>query len=514
MSKWRWIILVALAAVVLRSPAFYNPIIDEDEAWYTVAAQVMNSGGDLYQDAVDLKPPLVFYFYAGAFAALGDDMRLLHGATVFWVLATAIAIGFLTARISSHQQAPHLAALLYVLFSPTFVPKALATNCEIIMNLPLVLSALFFLKARTSATKVHLLLSGAMCALAFLVKYQAGVLLGALVGHILISESLPSKAWPGRRRFSQALLIIAGFIAVLISLYVYYRQLGSWNEAYFWGWEYNFVFMRGLTLEYFLNRFLGMTPRFILIWLMLWVFAVVAIKKAFESPNEAPPGVLFSILWLAFSVAAVCVGGKFFGHYFIQLLPPLSILAAVTLADWWNSSKAAKHGGIKRVVVIAGILVPPLIYLGENWQEELQRMREENANYQMLAQRISHLTSAEERIFVWGRVPELYYFGRRLPASRFIACNFVVGMNTYNYYDAEASMPEVNDAIWDSLMQDLTEHRPRIIVDTAPANLRQFGKYPIARFRRLQDRVQEHYEAIDTLNQVVIYQRRRNLFQH
>jgi|GEM_PF-4241526 len=58
-----WISLIILAAIVLRSPAFFNPTVDEDEAWYATAARIVNSGGQLYRNSVDLKPPLIFFIF-------------------------------------------------------------------------------------------------------------------------------------------------------------------------------------------------------------------------------------------------------------------------------------------------------------------------------------------------------------------------------------------------------------------------------------------------------------------
>jgi len=38
--------------------------------------------------------------------------------------------------------------------------------------------------------------------------------------------------------------------------------------------------------------------------------------------------------WLVASFVAVSMGGRFYPHYFIQLLPPLTIMAARQLALW------------------------------------------------------------------------------------------------------------------------------------------------------------------------------------
>jgi 4-amino-4-deoxy-L-arabinose transferase-like glycosyltransferase len=507
-NKWEWILLIVLAAIVLRSPVFFNPLIDEDEAYYATAARVLNSGGQLYRNAVDLKPPLIFYFYALSFSAFGDDLRALHGVTVIWVLATALVIGLITSRLTKRAEAPCLSALLYVLFTPTFVPQALATNGEILMNLPLAVSVFLFLKSEPPSP-IDVFLSGFFCGLAFLFKYQSGMLLSVLLIYLLVVKPWLSRSRPQKTTFVPSLFLTGGFVSALAILYGFFRYLGNWEDFYFWGWQYNFIFMADFTWAYFFKRFFAFTPRFILIWLVLWVFGFAAIKQALRTPREIPASHHLAILWLAGSAFAVCIGGKFFGHYYIQLLPPLTVLAAVSLTAWWQKSGSVHYVRRLRAVVLAGIFLPPIIYLATNWREELKRMQGENRYFQNLASEVSKLSEAGDKIFIWGRMPELYYFSRRLPASRFITGNFMVGMNTYNYSERTARYDRAAwSRMWDWLLYDLAANRPKLIVDTSPQNFRQFGKYPISDIAPLDDFLKKNYRLAKTIDFLKIYESR------
>jgi 4-amino-4-deoxy-L-arabinose transferase-like glycosyltransferase len=480
-------------------------------------ARVINSGGQLYKNAVDLKPPLIFYFYACSFSIFGDDLRVLHGATVVWVLATAFVMARITSRLTERVEAPYLSALLYVLFTPTFVPQALATNGEILMNLPLALSVYLFLKSTPpsnssyvifaqTGSRLYLFLSGVFCGLAFLFKYQSGILLGVFLSYILIVKPWLSKAWPRKTAVGQSLFVVGGFASVLVAVCGVFLYSGNWRDFYFWGWQYNFIFMADFTWPYFFKRFFDLTPRFVVVWLVLWIFGFAAIKSAMRAPREIPASHHLVIVWLAGSALAVCVGGKFFGHYYIQILPPLAILAAVSLTAWWEANGTVKYAQWQRAAVIAGIFLLPLIYLATNWREEQKRMQGENRYCQNLAMEVQKLSREDDKIFIWGRMPELYYFSQRLPASRFITCNFVVGMNTYNYYAKTANdksadyAPMVN---W--LLNDLAANRPRLIIDTSPQNFRQYGKYPLAEMAPLRDFVQKNYRLAKTIDRLTIY---------
>jgi hypothetical protein len=499
-KRW-WLLLLILSAAILRLPAFVNPIIDEDEAFYAAAAQIVNHGGKLYQDAAELKPPLLMYFYALGFSILGDDLRLLHGATAIWVLATAAGIGGIARRLSGKWEVCYLAALLYVLFTPTFVPQALATNGEILLNLPLALGAFLFLKSEPRRRQALLFLSGVCCGLAFLFKYQGGIFLAVILAYMLVTRCWLAKRWPDKIAGRQSLLVIGGFASVLLSLYAIFRYLGNWEDFYFWGWKFNFIFMEDFTRRYFFQRLFAHAPRFFLIWIVLWIFTFLAIYKTLRAPREIAPGYHLATLWLLGSLLAVGVGGKFFGHYFIQLLPPLTVLAGVAMADWWS-----QNVGWKRAAVLAGIIIPPIIYLGVNWREEQKRMNGENRYFQTIAAEVRKRSAPADKIFIWGRMPELYYFSQRLPASRFIASNFVVGMTTYNFADTSARYDSSRSApMLRLLMDDLIKNHPKLIIDTAPQNFRQFGKYPISDIAPLQEFIGKNYQLVATLDRLKIY---------
>jgi hypothetical protein len=440
--------------------------------------------------------------------------------TTFWVLATAATIGCISRRLTGNAETAYLTALLYVLFTPTFVPQALSTNGEIIMNLPLALSVLFFLKSQerkpvllwgtiarpNSLAAITSFPGGFFCGVAFLVKYQGGIMLAVILFYILIAKPLLSPKWPGKAAFIPSLFVLAGFASILVAIHGIFRYLGNWEDFYFWGWKYNFIFMGEFTWPYFFKRFFGMTPRFILVWLILWVFAFAAIKRAVQSPAPIHTGHHLMILWLAGSALAVCAGGKFFGHYYIQLLPPLAILAAGSIVAWRQKSRSLPLGKWQRAFVLAGIVIPPVIYLGANWREELKRVNGENQYMQALAVKVQQRSADGDPIFVWGRMPELYYFSRRLPASRFITCNFLVGMTTYDYYEKNAKPDSAfSSPIWDSLFSDLARNRPKLIIDTSPRNFRQYGKYPISEFPRLHDYLSRHYHLVETIDQLSIY---------
>src|ERR1700675_407404 len=70
---------VAALAAILRAPTLVSRLFDPDEAAIGVQAMVVRSGGTLYTDIFDRKPPLPPLLYAASFSITNStDVRLMR----------------------------------------------------------------------------------------------------------------------------------------------------------------------------------------------------------------------------------------------------------------------------------------------------------------------------------------------------------------------------------------------------------------------------------------------------
>ena len=106
----------------------------------------------------------------------------------------------------------------------------------------------------------------------------------------------------------------------------------------------------------------------------------------------------------------------------------------------------------------------------------------------------------------------IYYFAGLSPASRFVAMAQaqLTGYLPGNLSNNRGESPEGREVPehWDWLMQDLDRSHVTFIVDTAPANVFRWGKYPIARYPRLRQYVEAQFDPASTIGGIVIYRRR------
>jgi hypothetical protein len=111
-----------------------------------------------------------------------------------------------------------------------------------------------------------------------------------------------------------------------------------------------------------------------------------------------------------------------------------------------------------------------------------------------------------DRVLVWGNVPEIYWASGTRPATRFIATNSLLAANEPGRTEA-VSRRDVDPRVWRWFFRDLEAHPPRYIVDTAPAQVRSADRSPISEFPRLQRYIENGYSLIRTFDGFVLYQR-------
>ena len=187
-----------LLSAALRVPTFGNHVFNTDEAYLATEAQVIESGGHLYVDAVDRKPPIVPYVYAATFEVVGsDDLAGVRVSQSSRTLLTALLLAVEARRRLGKKWAGVAAGVLYLLAATAFRPQdAQAANFEVFM-LPLMTAAMLLgIRRRPGGAGVTL-------AVATLAKQTAATTLLPLVwlawrrdGHEVQSSSPPPSRAP------------------------------------------------------------------------------------------------------------------------------------------------------------------------------------------------------------------------------------------------------------------------------------------------------------------------------
>lgn len=473
-SRWRLPLVfgaLLLLTVVLRLPAFTVAVFNSDETFLATQAEVINDGGRLYHDAVDRKPPLVPYLYAAVLAVTGtNDLAWVRVAAMLAVAATAVLL-VAEGRQRDGPRQGWVAGVLFVCASVCFAPQdGQAANFEVFM-LPFATAALLLARRGRFAG------SGVAVALATLAK-QTGAATLLPVAYL---------AWRDRKRRGIA-EAGAGFLIplALVALLVGPAQLLFW--AVLGNGSYLGI---GSASLYVLGMFAVMTVAFLLCNLPV----VVPTCFAWRSRRDRDETDLW--LWLLSGVLSVAVGFRFFGHYYLQLLPPLCLIAGGVLA---RASERVRLGTVTAAVAIAlgfsvvGHLAQP--FGGEPQYQEVSRFIESNA-------------SERDRILVWGALPEVYWASNRRPATRFASNSFVTG-HWGGRDEGDLSGDLATPGALEQFLSDFAEHPPRFVLDTSPAGIRDAEYYPLSKFPSIQALVEANYHYVRSIDGIAIYERNRS----
>ena len=480
--------LIFLLAIVTRLPAFGDRFYSNDEATYSALAARVAHGGSMYTDAIDHKPPGIVAVYAAVFAVAGPyRLAAVRILLVLVVALTGIGVGELAVLLTGDPRT-RLAGAMYVLASATGFPDNVQpANTELFLNLPLTLAATLMVTVPTakSVRRVLLLaaLAGALTGAATLFKYQA-----ALAGLAWLSAIWTMRARPGAAAAAVAGLAI-GFGAVAAALVAHYAAAGHLDAFIFWGWRYNFSYIASMPLTRQEGRALVRTCVMALFWAPL---VILALRRTRRPEGSVTPIV---IVWFGAMALAVATGGRYFGNYYLMLLPPLAVLAG---------RLAIPRPAVVGAAALAAISVVAAVF----WPALRPDLAGEDRRYRQAASWVHEHSSAGDRLFVWGDSAQLYPYSKRLMATRFAFTNYHTGKIWGTGADEE-NAPARPDLVvpraWDELLADFHRAPPEIIVDAAAGGLHGFSGHGLERYPALWSIVEREYQRVETIAGMPVY---------
>lgn len=514
MSKLTLSIFVLI--VLLRLPSLWTPIIDVDESQFAGFANTLLHGGLPYIDSIDTKPLGIYWFFAAIFACCGhNNMIAVHAVTILWVGLTAWYLTRIGRALYS-ERAGVLAALFYAIFSTCYIPKFIATSITLVMMLPLTMSIWHLIRWEERGKSIDLWLAGLLVGLACLCKYQSGIVIVAVALYLLLFR--PRRSLFAVLPFLAGVFVIGAlFVATLI-------HQGVWESFVFASLKGSIAYIAaGRSTILFLTKLVLRGGSFVAATFLLWYFgvreSVALLRPLFRAQysSERLRGTYLILLWFLLSFIPVSTGGRFFGHYFIQLLPPLCLLAAPQadqFLTWLTNAQPGRRRQWAYSLFLTGLLIPPLVALGARLvaKEIYEIIGEDYAErYQPIADYVRQHTTPRDTIFVWGFATPVYFFADRTPASRFLWCDWLTGRIAGSPTARDRAFDTaayVTPGSWDMLFTDLDRHPPRYIIDTAPGNYHDYGKYPISRYPQLVSYLERDYQLEARVAGADFYRRR------
>jgi len=184
---------IILLTVAIRLPSLLHPQPIDSEAMYSVVANEIVDGGRPYVDAIERKPPLLFWTYAAIFKVAGEfNWRVLHAVALVWTLCAMAGLYVIGTELFDVNTGL-IAALLYSVFQPLWTWKNLSFDGEMLMNLPIIWAWAIAFHRSSSRLRPELFAAGALLGAAFLLKQPAAIAAMPLGIYLLLPSYRTSR---------------------------------------------------------------------------------------------------------------------------------------------------------------------------------------------------------------------------------------------------------------------------------------------------------------------------------
>ena len=584
--------IIAAMSFILRI-AYAGHLYEDDGFWFTAGEQILR-GKALYSEIYFDKPPALALCYALLFWIFGPHILTVRLFTIAYSMAISVVLYFFGAWFYN-KRIGLFAAAMFSIFSTTLVPgHAQSLSTDLLMALPYTMGAFLLIRCRwhrwpgrrEGPAQAWLAVAGGALAGASFQVNPKGVFDLVFFAIFLIA----SRAWIANnndkkklgqtatcpasanqsafRLFSFATVGFAVGTLPFLAYILATRSLRAyWSYVWDWGFRYGSYYGASKTALSALTRSLDFFALNNTLLIAL-VFLVLATVRSLRTPakrnessydlEQAPEAAFVKrltyqadatlLIWFAVSYAGVVVGGRFFAHCFIQILPGLCLIGSRGLTRI-HSSLRTRSPSVRRIaiaIIIIGFAFTIVRFHGRGVLLIADFVRgttsETNATWfysvrdreeRMVAAVVRDLEDAADAadhlnleairagrpgnqtdgrpgdfVFVWGYRPEIYFWSGLLPASRYLSSQPLTGVPAdVHYFDDDYRSlleEDVTAQARAQLVRDLEETQPKYIVD----EIGFFnGDLAILKYAELRE-VMSRYKAIGSTGRFLLYIRR------
>jgi 4-amino-4-deoxy-L-arabinose transferase-like glycosyltransferase len=462
---------------------------------YSVVANEIVDGGLPYVDAVERKPPLVFWTYAAVFKVAGKfNWQALHIVALVWTMCAMAGLYVIGSELFDRNTGL-IAALFYGVFQPWWTWKTLAFDGETLMNLPIIWAWAIAFRRTSSRLRPELFLAGALLGAAFLFKQPAAIATVPLGIYLLLPSYRTSRSLSRTNSIIQAAMLAAGFFAALGLVTIVLWNQGILRDAFYWTIADHDI------PHVFWEKGILLTLAFIGACLPLVIGAIMACrdKREIWAGRTAERIALFGLL--AASAIGVAAGARFYPHYYVQLIPSLALLAAPYYARLWSRTMQPLHWLLRPAVTYAWLALTVIVLSIVHWAGLAPRRAPSEAGRYLSAH-----SSSDDRIFVWGQTSKMYLEAHRRPACRYITTFPLTGYVFGGQIPGLDTRSRILPGAWENLQEDFAKHPPTYIVDVQSDP--RTAQYPVKNFPILAELLAEHYQPVARTAEGMIYRMR------
>jgi 4-amino-4-deoxy-L-arabinose transferase-like glycosyltransferase len=419
-----WSLLVAsLCLCIFVRVRLLSLPLERDEGEYAYGAQLLlEHRGLLYRDIHSLKWPGMFGMYALGFFMGGASAVEIHAQLLVLNLLSAGGM-FLLACELVHRREALFAVTIFLVLSVLPCIQGFIANAEHFVNFFAIFGWWLLLRGLRNQRGSNLFAAGLLLGVSVCMKQHAvfGVAAGVLIAAWPAENSIAGHK---RRLLHRASVFSLGVATAIAAMFLSIWAHGAWNE--FWKWT--MVYSREYTtqvsfsdapilLEYQLGRILPviLPASFLALLGLIWSWR-----------KRSQPALLAVIAILVAGFLGTTPGFYFREHYFLLMVPAVSLLAALGVEAMTSAAQGARVLPAVGLFLVLTVLWP----LGKQWDLLVTKTVRQvsRALYGMnpfvesprIAEYLQRHMDSQESFVIFGSEPQIAFYADRKLASGYI----------------------------------------------------------------------------------------------
>ncbi len=373
-----------------------------------------------------MKLPGTHAAYAVILSIFGQTARGIHIGLIF-VNAITIVLVFLVCTSLFGRLAGIVAAATYGLLSTNPGVLGFAAHATHFVVLFAMAAIWLLLSALETNQTWKFFCAGLLFGISFLMKQPGILFLAWAVVYLLWRRGARPIRW--RSLATQLVtLLFGGALPYLVTCLLIWRA-GVFQRFWFWTYLYAHEYATSVTLNDApaLLRRTGSGVVHPVMW--VWLIALIGLT-AFLWDIKARQQAFLAISLLFFSAVAVCPGLYFRPHYFILLLPAISMLVGIAVSSATEKLRNWKHSPLLAAMPVLLFLAAcgAALYHHREFLFQVDPIEACEKVYPLnpfpeavvVADYVRRNTSSGANIAVIGSEPEIYFYSHRLSGTGYI----------------------------------------------------------------------------------------------
>ena len=445
-----WVLLLLVVAVVAAARIRMLGLpLERDEGEYAYTGQLMLQGVAPYKLAYSMKLPGTAAIYAVLMALFGQTDKGVH-CGLFVVNLVTVALVLLLGKRLIGETGGVAAGATYAVLSlmPYMLGQAAHATHFVLLWALAGANLLHF--AVNRETKVPLFISGLLFGIGFLMKQPA--LLFILFGPAYIFIHSWRFGTKTKDILLQIGLFISGAILPFAIACLILWQAGALPKFWFWTVKYAEQYGSRLSVadgaQVLVNRLPAVMGAAWPFWVIAGVGLILCATNKTFRPNAD-----FVLTWVLFSGLAVCAGFYFRPHYFILVLPAISLLTGAALVGTLGFLRRNSAVHLIAILFFAILLFRPIwveadFFFQRSLAESNRMVNGTNPFPESvkIGEYLRAGTDPTDTIAVLGSEPEIYFYSQRRSATGYIYTYGLMEPQPYAHVMQEEMIHEIESA--------------------------------------------------------------------